>query len=337
MPNNVTPYAASIKLTENCNSRCITCNYWKRKSVDKISTDKAIDIIRQLEDMDICRLRFTGGETLLRSDFFDILKAIEKNRFSKVTLATNGILISKYAENINNSCLTDLGISIDGLEETNDRIRGIKGHYKLVFESLKRIVGKRITIMTTLNHRSHLELQAIIDLCSERGYLWDFNLLDDRIYFLKNSDIQSIWPEPNAVDQIIRVIKQNRNRRCLSRINDLQLNYARNYLKKIPLKEPPCFMGFMEIFINSQGDVFPGCYFFPPAGNVLESSLLEIIRGDTYRNRIDLMIKRKCRGCTCGYGVNEIINNLPLFAIYEGMKRLRLYETQGADGKRTDQ
>lgn len=323
LPKKIYPLRASIRLTENCNSRCITCNYWRKKWEDKISTSQAIDIINKLRILGVERIRFTGGETLLRKDFFDILSSADLQGFKKITLATNGILLKKLSDKINKSKLTDLGVSIDGMPKTNDKIRGINGHFNLVMEGLKHI-EKRVTIMTTLNQNSANELEELFEICEKYGFFWDFNLLDDRLFFLKNTQIDAIWPDEKAVDKILDIIRKNRHKKILSRISDMQLDYAEKYLKRKKIEEPPCYLGYTDIDIDSSGNLFSGCYVLPPVGNVLKEDINEILQSKRYQKRLEIMLRRNCKGCTCGYEVNLIIGNLPtkiLEMIFKGWKK----------------
>lgn len=321
LPTKASPQSVTIKLTERCNSRCITCNYWRKDSEDAIDTGMAVDLIRQLDEQRIPRLRFSGGEPLLRGDLFEILDEARGSSFEKITLATNGLLLSRYAEVINHSPLTDLGVSIDGARETNDEIRGIKGYYERVMEGLNHIKNKRITIMTTLSNRTHEELSELIDLCQSRGYLWDFNLLDDRIYFLQDTEISSLWPSGEEVEELYASLYGLQDLECMKRLSSMQLKYMKNLYNREIEKEVPCFMGHMTIFIDSQGGVLSGCHFFPPVGNIKEASIIQILTSDKYRERLLRMVKKDCNGCTCGYGLNEIISNLPSYAYSRMMKR----------------
>lgn len=158
LPPTVRPVAASIKLTENCQSRCITCDYWKSHWEDHISTTAAIDLLNELSALGIKYLRCTGGEPLLGPDLFGILERADCSRFRRITLQTNGILLTKLHRQINDSPITKIGVSMDGLEEHNDAIRGIRGHFKLVFERLGMIRGKSVQVSATLTRRSAASL-----------------------------------------------------------------------------------------------------------------------------------------------------------------------------------
>jgi MoaA/NifB/PqqE/SkfB family radical SAM enzyme len=279
-----------------------------------MSTQTIIDLIRDLERLGLERIRFTGGEPFLRRDLFEILATIREGQFKKVTIATNGLLLQKYAGDINQSSITDLGVSLDGLRETNDEIRGIGGYFELVLKGIAE-VNKRVTIMTTLNQKNAYELEGLFDICEEQGAMWDFNLLDDHLFFLKGTNIDEIWPDEKAVDFMMNSIQKNLHRPVLKRLNKLQLEYAEKYLKRLPLDEPPCYLGYTDIDIDSAGNLWSGCYVLHPVGNILESNLHYLLRSDTYANRLKKMRKRQCPGCSCGYELNISIQQLPRRAL----------------------
>ncbi len=128
LPAKIRPLAAHVKLTENCQAKCISCDYWKTRWHDGIKADRAVELLNEIGAAGIRSLRFTGGEPLLRTDLFEIMKQADMRPFKEVILQTNGLLIKKMHKEINASAITKVCISIDGLEETNDLIRGIDGY-----------------------------------------------------------------------------------------------------------------------------------------------------------------------------------------------------------------
>lgn len=324
LPAEPKPYAATIKLTENCNAKCITCNYWHTQWEDLITTNKAVNIIEQLHELGIKRLRFSGGEPLLRKDFFEVLDRIKDLHFNKITLATNGLLISRLHEKINRSCLTDLGVSIDGLPETNDTIRGVPGYFDRVMAGLKKITGKQITVMTTLTRYTHLEIRKLLELCEERGFLWDYNLLDQHIYFLQNTEADTLIPSTDEVDFLFDELHKLKHLRCMARISDIKLVYACQYLKGEIHKESPCYMAFLEVFIDSKGNILSGCNTLPPMGNIFQTDLKDVLVSERYQKRLRTMLDRKCPGCSCGYGINQIIEHLPAYALSQLREKRRV-------------
>ena len=112
-PRVIRPTDASIKLTENCQARCVTCDYWKTRWTDHISAEAAIALVRRLGDIGITTLRFTGGEPLLRRDFFSILAEIDPSPFGTIGLQTNGLLLTRLAGPINDSPITHVTVSLE--------------------------------------------------------------------------------------------------------------------------------------------------------------------------------------------------------------------------------
>jgi MoaA/NifB/PqqE/SkfB family radical SAM enzyme len=79
-----------------------------------------------------------------------------------------------------------------------------------------------------------------------------------------------------------------------------EVDYVRRYYENDALEEPPCVLGYLQVFVLSNGDVLTGCYPLPQVGNILKSSLREILESEAYSRQAEAMIHRECPGCTCG-------------------------------------
>ena len=307
LPRKLDLVLACLKLTENCQSRCVTCGYWQQKWEDRISTYRAISLINdEIPALGIRNLRFTGGEPLLRKDFFDILGKMQSSLYKNIILQTNGLLIKRYADQINDSPINKLTVSLDGLSKTNDRIRGTKNGWEKVFDGLSMIHGKTIAICSTLTNRSHLEYEEFLRFIKERGYQWEFNLLDNTLYHYQDIDIKEIsnFSDQN-VDKLIAILRKTDS------FTSKELEYVNRFLKKeTSLGDFFCFLGYYMVFINSAGNVFSGCYVLPPLGNILDKPLHKIISSEEYHNQVRRMFVKKCPGCTCGFAHNIKLHNL---------------------------
>jgi len=303
LPAKVRPLSASLKLTENCQAKCITCNYWQTKWEDGLDTGKAVDIINRLGNFGIRYLRFTGGEPLLRRDLFQIMREADMSKFRRVTLQTNGLLLKKLYRAINESPISKVAVSIDGLEASNDLIRGIRGYFKLAMEGISLLKGKQLSIVATLNGRSAGELGELADAAREVGASFKFNILDDRSYFLRHTSTSELWPNQSETAKIVAFLRDKLKRPAY------ELDYIFKYFSREPLDEPPCVLGFLEIFVVSNGDVLAGCYVLKPLGNVLRESLEELVNSERYREACVGMVRRECPGCTCGIHVSLAFQN----------------------------
>src|ERR1700722_20360622 len=192
LPSAARPLAAHIKLTENCQAKCISCDYWKSRWEDHIDTDRAVDLVNQIAAAGIRNLRLTGGEPFLRRDFFEILKQSNTSPFKRIVVQTNGLLIKKLHKEINDSPITKIALSLDGMKETNDQVRGIKGYFDLGIEGLKLLRGKEIAISVTPNRMSAKELTALGEMADSVGANIEINILSRSLSFFKNADLEAL-------------------------------------------------------------------------------------------------------------------------------------------------
>jgi len=320
LPENISPKLAVVNLTEKCNSRCITCTCWKNIEEDGISTQRAKELLLELKELNVDMLRFSGGEPLIRKDFFEILGSVEKNSFKRIVLLTNGLLLDKYRDEINNSDITNITVSIDGTEENNDRIRGIKGYYSKALKGLEGI-NKQIKIVSTLSNSLKGDIEELLDICEKNNYDFDVNILDSNPYFFSDPEvkqaIKDLLPKEDQIKQIFGLLKK-RGSLYNSTIENNILSYSKH--AKFLFKHR--MLGYFAVYISSNGEVRTGCYSFEPVGNINRSSLKEMLDSKEYKKLAHNMFDYKCPGCTCGFGVSAMYSN-PLSNLSYISKRLK--------------
>lgn len=298
-PTRIRPTDASIKLTENCQARCVTCDYWKQHSHDHIDTPSAIRLVNRLGQIGVTTLRFTGGEPLLRRDFFDILGEIDPTPFTTIGVQTNGLLLQRWADRINASPITHVSVSLDAVGARNDEIRGIRGYFDRAIAGMKLLEGKTRIIAMTLNHVGADDLETLIDHAEELGGYLACNLPDNRLYFLHDAELAGLWPDQQASDRIVDTLA----RRLGSQFAHYELDYIRRYLREgspsLRDANPPCVLGYTTLYLASDGSVRSGCYVLPPLGNVLERDIIDILDSPTYRDQAQAMLRLECPGCAC--------------------------------------
>ncbi len=294
LPSQIRPLSAHIKLTENCQAGCITCDYWKSRWQDAISTERAVELLNEVAQAGIPGLRFTGGEPLLRRDFFEILEKAKASRFKRIVLQTNGLLLKKLHKEVNASPITKVAVSMDGLKTANDMIRGIKGYFDLGMEGIRLLRNKEIAISVTLNRLCAADLERLAETARSAGAKIEINILSRSLFFFKESDITPLWPEPSDTVQIAKFLRDVLKR------PGYEVDYVTRYYNQEPLDEPPCVLGYTQVFVLSNGDVLTGCYPLKPVGNILRDSLANVLASDEYSQQAVSMIRRECPGCTCG-------------------------------------
>ncbi|MGH3684167.1 MAG: radical SAM protein [Pseudonocardiaceae bacterium] len=298
-PRTIRPRDASVKLTENCQARCVTCDYWKHRWQDKIDTAAAVALVGRLGDIGVTTLRFTGGEPLLRRDFFEVLARADTARFTTIGLQTNGLLLRRFAEEVNDSPITHVAVSLDAVDERNDEIRGVRGYFARAMGGISLLRDKTTIIAVTLNQVGAGDLDELLDHVQRvDGYL-ACNLPDNRLYFLQDAALAGLWPDDKTSDQIVDTLR----RRLPEQFADYELDYVRRYLRAgtpgLRDLNPSCVLGYTTVYIASDGAVRSGCYVLPPIGNILTHDIEEILDSSEYQRRCQAMLRLECTGCAC--------------------------------------
>jgi radical SAM protein with 4Fe4S-binding SPASM domain len=123
-------------------------------------------MIDDLAEFGVPVILFSGGEPLMRRDLLRLISyAGEKGM--RAVISTNGTLItSEQAKALKEVDLSYVGISLDGMEEINDRFRGKKGAFKKAMEGIKNCqeVGLKVGLRFTINRINMNEIQYVFDL-----------------------------------------------------------------------------------------------------------------------------------------------------------------------------
>jgi MoaA/NifB/PqqE/SkfB family radical SAM enzyme len=325
LPSKIRPLSAHIKLTENCQARCISCDYWKTRWQESIDTDRAIQLVNEIGGAGIRSLRLTGGEPLLRKDMFQVLKQAKTSSLKSIIIQTNGLLLKKLHKEVNDSPITKVAVSVDGLEKTNDLIRGINGYFGLAMEGIRLLRGKQVALSVTLNKISAQELSRLKEVADGVGAEIETNILSRSLSFLKDADMAAMWPEGADAAAIERFVRLELKR------PEFEVEYIRKYYNREEMAEPPCVLGFLQVFVLSNGDVLTGCYPLKAVGNILKDSLETILASEAYQQQSLAMLRRECPGCTCGVESSLAMKHSGASAIFE-LKRL----FRGRDAKERD-
>ncbi len=177
LPSHLLQFAKDKKpvvvwnVTQRCNLRCVHC-YAHSKDIDyvnELSTDEGKDLIDDLADFGCPVILFSGGEPLMRKDLPE-LAGYATSKGIRAVISTNGTMITeKMAKVLKNIGLSYVGISLDGMRETNDRFRGIDGSFDRALQGLKncRKEGIKVGLRFTVNRHNVNDIPAIFDLIEE--------------------------------------------------------------------------------------------------------------------------------------------------------------------------
>lgn len=168
---NYIPITGSFELTFRCNLSCRFC-YQYREDNNELTLDEIKRILDELASLGCLFLSFTGGEPLLRKDFWDIAEYAKKRRFA-LTLQTNGTLITaECVKRIKKLNFFDLHISLLGASaETHDWFTRSPGSFDKAMRAIESLRAHDIRVMlkTTVTKQNFPELKRIDRIAKQFG------------------------------------------------------------------------------------------------------------------------------------------------------------------------
>ncbi|MFX0133856.1 MAG: radical SAM protein [Candidatus Hodarchaeota archaeon] len=199
------PRMVQFPVCDRCNAKCIMCNRWKKDTSKEISFEKveevfSNDLFSKVED--VC---LHGGEPTLRRDLANISKIIQDScpKLKRIWISTNGFGTKRIKKrigeileilNFNKLAALDINVSLDGLEEIHDKIRGIKGGFQQCIKTihmLKRLAKNypmNISISTVIQPLNLDQIDEIERLAKDLEVPIHFQpLMFDEFFNLNNN------------------------------------------------------------------------------------------------------------------------------------------------------
>ena len=160
-----------FELTLRCNSACFHCgSRCTPQSPDGLPVGEYLRVLDEVEARygnKMTQICLTGGEPLLYGDFFELAQAIHDRGF-RWGMTSNGTLISReVARKLHETGMGTISISVDGLPETHDRLRGMPGGFERTMAGVRNLIEEggfhAIQITTVVNHQNIGELDALFE------------------------------------------------------------------------------------------------------------------------------------------------------------------------------
>lgn len=174
LPSHLLQFSADKKpvvvwnMTRRCNLRCVHC-YAQSEDIsydNELKHEQCLKMIDDLADFGVPVLLFSGGEPLVHPRLAEYAEyAVKKGM--RAVISTNGTLITpEKAKVLKKIGLSYVGISLDGLEETHDLFRGLKGSFQKALQGIRNCqeAGIKVGLRFTINKRNVHEIPGIFDL-----------------------------------------------------------------------------------------------------------------------------------------------------------------------------
>src|SRR5689334_9109626 len=134
---NFTPVHVVWEITLACDLKCHHCGSRAgRVRSDELSTAEALDLVRQFAKLGTREITLIGGEAYLRHDWLQIIREIKSNGMLSTMQSGALHLTDQRLEHAAEAGLGAIGVSIDGLRDVHDRIRGVPGSFDAAFSAL---------------------------------------------------------------------------------------------------------------------------------------------------------------------------------------------------------
>lgn len=284
-------------ITYKCNSRCKFCNIWKGKPKKEID----MSYYKKLPFFESVNL--SGGEPFMREDINGIIE-IFKKKTKRIVISTNGLLTKRILRTAKKYPWIGFRISIDGVGEKNDQMRGIKGDFKQAMNTilgLKKLGVKDIGISATFGYDNEEQMKKLYQLSKKLKIEFLAIIRHDSFYYNKKNKPYNIRLMINKINELIKDYLRSFNVK-----NYFRAYYTRGLIgfvkgKKRSIK---CDAGLTSFYIDPYGTIFPCNILNRPLGNIKKDNIENISK------RINCNIN-----CWLPCTVNQQIRSNPYNAI----------------------
>ncbi len=243
----------TVIVTYRCNARCTMCNRYKAPS--RPEEELSIDTIKKLPKMYFTNI--TGGEPFIREDLPDIVRELYK-KSDRIVISTNGFFTDRIIKLCEEFPNVGIRISIEGLEETNNKIRGLEDGFNKGYSTLKKLVEMKhpdVGFGMTVQDANAKDLVALYNLSNELNMEFATASLHNSFYFVEAKNIikDRLMVGKEFENLINELLKSNSPKKWFrAYFNHGLINYIFGQKRLLP-----CDMAFDTFFIDPYGDVMP--------------------------------------------------------------------------------
>ncbi|NLP43592.1 MAG: GTP 3',8-cyclase MoaA [Peptococcaceae bacterium] len=266
-----------LSVTDLCNLKCCYCmpakGIAKKEHSQILRLETFERIAREAVGLGFTKIRVTGGEPLVRRGILELIKGIaslKKQGLKELTLTTNGVLLSKYAEDLKRAGLTRVNISLDSLDPVKYKEITRGGDLQKVLEGIKaaqeaKLFPLKLNVVLVEGFNDD-EIETFVNLTLENEL--DVRFIElmplgeasawDRGHFLPNSEVlarvPNLIPLPfKGHGSVARMYKLPNSKGKVGLISPLSSHFC-NYCNRIRItadgKLKPCLHSDVELDIR---------------------------------------------------------------------------------------
>jgi radical SAM protein with 4Fe4S-binding SPASM domain len=312
------PLSVHLDLTYRCNERCIHC-YLDHDDHGEMTTAEIKDLLDQMADAGVFYLTLSGGEILMRRDFFEIVEHARARTFC-IKLKTNGVLIrEKEAERLRALGVESVQISVySHRPEVHDAVTKMPGSFRQTIEAVRflRKQGLHVTMANVLMVQNAQDYSGVKALAAELGASFT---MDPTITPMMDGNRSTL--ELNVDKAALKEVY--RDAALVGNVEEFCA--PPQGVDEEALDMLPCSAGHTACYVSPYGDVYP-CVQFPlPTGNVRTTKFLDIWRDSPQFKEVRSITLRDMPSCSqCTHGAT--CTRCPGLAYMEGNMRGPSYQ-----------
>jgi AdoMet-dependent heme synthase len=289
------PLSVHFDITYRCNERCVHC-YLDHDDLGEMTTAEIEDVLDQLADAGVFFLALSGGEVLMRRDFFDIVEHARRRLFN-VKIKTNGVMIREpEARRLRQLGVEQVQISVySHRPEVHDGITKLPGSLRRTIEAIRflKLQGLKVSMANVLMTANLFDNHGVMSLAKDLGVSYTLD--------------PTITPKIDGNTAVLALRAPAAELRRVFRNEELVGNVAEFCAPPAAPDEDvmdgyPCSAGHTSCYISPYGDVFP-CVQFPlPSGNLRREKFVEIWRHSSALKEVRSIRARDLTTCsTCSH------------------------------------
>jgi len=298
------PRVVVFMITDKCNSSCVHCSIWKQPpSEAPLSAREIGTLFKDRLFKDVEYVLCTGGEPTVRDDLKDIILAIHKVLpRAAIQISTNALMPDRFLKVVHAALdagiRLDAGVSLDGIGEEHDKIRGVKGNFEKADSLLKELVNLRNKYPDTLSVATGIVLSDLTlnSVQKIRDYSRELNIPLTEAWYNTASFYHNLSEKSKSAfkEQMLEIVKGHHP----SPLRDKWIDWIEGRSIKFP-----CYALNSFCVITCDGFIVPCLNLWDKkAGNVRDASPSDIWSGMEAK-RVRQNVK-ECSGClnTWGFG-----------------------------------
>lgn len=255
----VRPFFVQYSLLNGCNARCVYCNSPYRED-SQLSLDEHRRILAEFARLGTLRVKFLGGEPLLREDLGELIEHVRQLGM-RSAMVTNGFLVPEKMELVRR--LDELIISLDGNQAAHDGQRG-RGTWKRVMRAVEACAEERLDffLSAVVTRESAGDIDWLLETARRFGVMVNFQIpqFNEEMY---GQGARAWMPPPDQIREIVAKIL------AAKRAGAPVLFSARSYRHTLdwadftqerverPGETSPCTAGRYFLQLEPNGDIYP--------------------------------------------------------------------------------